>query len=380
MVAPRALLFLLSGDWKGISRLPEALLQAGFQVATLSPVGSFLSQTQYANRHVVMPANANVLQFLLGVILDAQPDIIIPGCEAAVEFLSAVELAFREAEHDAGIVYAITLIRRSLGGSDHYSVTTSKHSLLQKARDIGVLVPAQVPVFMLQDALLFASVHGYPVVLKTEYGYSGHGVRICRDADEVAAALDALTEGWRMRDETGTANLVQAPPNIAVQQFIAGTPAMQSISAMSGCVLEHITVIKEHCFPAHTGPSSVVRFIEHEGIGAAMTTLVAALQYSGFGSADFIIDTVSQQAYLLELNARPCPISHIGRLVDRDIARALCCHLKGESYIRENKANLPERVALFPQEWLRDAQSPWLTQIHHDVPWGDPGLLRALLQ
>ena len=39
--------------------------------------------------------------------------------------------------------------------------------------------------------------------------------------------------------------------------------------------------------------------------------------------------------------------------------------------------NLPRTVALFPQEWARNAESPYLTNAYHDVPWDDPDLLEA---
>jgi len=40
-------------------------------------------------------------------------------------------------------------------------------------------------------------------------------------------------------------------------------------------------------------------------------------------------------------------------------------------------ADYPETVALFPNEWLRDPHSRYLTHGHHDVPWDDPALLKA---
>ncbi len=36
-------------------------------------------------------------------------------------------------------------------------------------------------------------------------------------------------------------------------------------------------------------------------------------------------------------------------------------------------------IALFPQEWQRDPDSPWLHSAYPDVPWDDPGVLRACL-
>jgi hypothetical protein len=35
--------------------------------------------------------------------------------------------------------------------------------------------------------------------------------------------------------------------------------------------------------------------------------------------------------------------------------------------------------ALFPQEWRRDPHSAWLRTAHLDVPWDDPGVLKACL-
>jgi hypothetical protein len=37
-------------------------------------------------------------------------------------------------------------------------------------------------------------------------------------------------------------------------------------------------------------------------------------------------------------------------------------------------------VALFPQEWMRDPASPYLTNAFHDVPWDDPALIRAWME
>jgi hypothetical protein len=33
-------------------------------------------------------------------------------------------------------------------------------------------------------------------------------------------------------------------------------------------------------------------------------------------------------------------------------------------------------VALFPQEWIRDAASPYLLSAYHDVPWAQQELVR----
>jgi hypothetical protein len=39
-----------------------------------------------------------------------------------------------------------------------------------------------------------------------------------------------------------------------------------------------------------------------------------------------------------------------------------------------------ELVAMFPNEWRRDPDSPFLSSALHDVPWDDPGVLGAMRQ
>jgi hypothetical protein len=34
-------------------------------------------------------------------------------------------------------------------------------------------------------------------------------------------------------------------------------------------------------------------------------------------------------------------------------------------------------IALFPQEWKRDPESPFLSSAYHDVPWDEPAVVSA---
>jgi hypothetical protein len=44
----------------------------------------------------------------------------------------------------------------------------------------------------------------------------------------------------------------------------------------------------------------------------------------------------------------------------------------------ESATSLPSRVALFPQEWVRDPNSQHLKAgVFHDVPWDEPDLVDA---
>lgn len=370
---PRVLIFLLSWQWMGISRLPKALSQAGFEVVTLGPAGSFLSRTAYAQRHYSMPVGANVLDWLLKVVGSEQPQLVVPGCDSAVTVLHYFERVHGAAAAGDPAQLA-ALIRESLGNADHYGTTESKHALSAYAEKLGIPVPPQAPAESATDAQAFAQRHGYPAVLKAEASAAGLGVRICADAQEVERGLLSLAP---YVEEQRKGGLVGS--RIHVQRHVRGVEAMQSFVARCGQVLEQVTIVKEHCHPEGTGPSSVVRFVEQPEVDGHIKALVAGLGYSGFGSADFIIEETSGTPYLLELNPRPCPISPIGRLAGHDLCRALYCAMTGTAYERIRATDPVARVALFPQEWQRDPRSPLLSEAFHDVPWDDPELLRALV-
>ena len=36
-------------------------------------------------------------------------------------------------------------------------------------------------------------------------------------------------------------------------------------------------------------------------------------------------------------------------------------------------------IVSFPREWLRDPDSRWLRDFPSDVPWDDPGVLKAMV-
>lgn len=373
--APRVLIFLLSGAWTGIARLPRALTAAGFQVATLSPVGSYLSLTRHAQRHVTIPPTANPVEFFVRVASEAQPDLLIPGCNTAALFLQNFERAYRDRAQSPNIIALLALIRRSLGNPAGYPATSNKNTLLDVAREAGLRIPPHIEVRSLSDAIRFADTHTYPIVLKGEQGSGGNTVRICHNPSEIDAGLRAI--------ETTPLTMPQSADQhqrVVTQKHIEGTPAMQVFCAFEGQLLEHIQVLKQTRHPDPTGPSSVVRFIEHAEMHDTTRVLIEKLGFSGFGSFDFMIEQASNDAYLIEINPRPCPATHIGHHVGRNLAHALWCRIAEQPYAQTLVAKPPECIALFPQEWQRDPQSPALSEFFHDVPWDDRELLRALLQ
>jgi thioredoxin reductase len=97
----------------------------------------------------------------------------------------------------------------------------------------------------------------------------------------------------------------------------------------------------------------------------AAAFLVRRLGLSGFVGFDFMIHAGSGQAYLLEMNGRPTPISHIALNGPTDMISALAQPFA----VTRKVPNIDSpTVALFPQEMWRDPESGYLRSAYHDVP------------
>jgi hypothetical protein len=110
----------------------------------------------------------------------------------------------------------------------------------------------------------------------------------------------------------------------------------------------------------------------------ACERMVKRLRLSGFVGFDFIIDSANQ-AWLLEINPRVTPISHLNLADGTNFAGALFTQMKKQP----PRSSLPpidrDLIALFPNEIARSPSSPYLLSCQHDVPWEEPELVRGVL-
>src|SRR5262249_2378748 len=64
----------------------------------------------------------------------------------------------------------------------------------------------------------------------------------------------------------------------------------------------------------------------------------------------------------------------------RDLPAALLAAVRGQPIPAREKVTENATIALFPQEWSRDPQSPMLNTASHDIPWEEPDLVRYYLR
>jgi biotin carboxylase len=356
-------------DWYEAARLPRAFRRAGFHVSALTFPGLFVTRSKDVQSLVMLPeegTQADLIHAIRAALEAAQPTLVVPCDDAAVEWLQAVALTARR-ELPAGAPL-LQLLQDSLGDFRHHATLLDRKSMAAVTERCGVRAPRFVVVRERSCALSFAERHGFPVVLKAEESAGGYGVAICEDLASLNAALS--------RFEGSDGRYLRA--GLLLQGFVAGPTAMRAVIAWRGQVLAGLSGIKRETHPNPTSPSSLVEFIEHDEMRVATRTLVAELGFSGFASLDFQLDA-DKNAHLIELNPRPTPVCHLGEVLGRDLCKALADTLHGHEAHDIDAPNLPRTVALFPQEWTRNHESPHLTSAFHDVPWDDPELMEAMM-
>jgi predicted ATP-grasp superfamily ATP-dependent carboligase len=124
------------------------------------------------------------------------------------------------------------------------------------------------------------------------------------------------------------------------------------------------------------GHATVVRRIENPEMSAGVEAVVRRLSLSGFFGFDYMLETGTRHAYLIEVNPRSTQVGHLSLGVGHDLPAALYAVLSGKPEQPSPRITENDTVALFPQEWIRDPESTFLQSAYHDVPWDEPELIR----
>ena len=366
--APRVFIVSLR-NWFGAARLPKAFRRAGFEVTTLSYANLLLCRSKHVQAQLFLPERGEDEELVAAAraaLVTGRPSLVIPTDDASVELLQAIAaMAQRELPESDPL---LVLLRDSLGDFSKHPILRQRHGLANLAAELGVRAPAYAVVHDAREASAFVERHGLPVVLKAEESFAGLGVAICKDS----AALDTAIQ----RMASGNARLFKE--GAVLQAYVTGRTAMRAVVAWRGQVLAGLSAIKVETYPAITGPSAVVEFIDNPEMMATAQAMIGALNYSGFASLDFILDDAGA-AHLIELNSRPTPICHLGEHLGLDLCQTLKDAIEGKISTDRDPPNLPKKVALFPQEWVRDTNSSHFADSFHDVPWDEPDLVEAFV-
>jgi hypothetical protein len=362
-MGPRILL-VTTVHWPSAARLAGAFAGAGAEIAALFPPDHVIGKSRFVRqRHLYSPYFPQAS--LAAAVAEAQPDLIVPCDDRALEMLRTLHARTLKKSVAA-------LIERSLGKIASYPVLTARSDFIASARAAGIAAPETIAVGN-EDELDYALARlGTPAVLKSDGSWGGGGVAIVRSREAAREAFRrlsappsrarSLTRAVLRRDAHFLRDAIH-PPRVAVclQRFVPGRPATSAFACWKGRVLGtiHMDVLESR---GATGPASVMRRSDCPQMEKAAVRIAERFGLSGLHGLDFVRDDRGQP-HLIEINPRATQACAFALGPGHDLVAALAgCVWPGL------------------KEWRRNPDSAWLDTAHLDVPWDDPAVLRACLK
>lgn len=177
-----------------------------------------------------------------------------------------------------------------------------KHTARALARQHGV--PMLEGTELLENvaaALAAGEQVGYPVMLKSTAGGGGIGMRVCRSAEELSDAFDAVKRlGQNNFSDSGVfiEKYIQRARHLEVQVFGDGQGEVIALGVRDCSVQRRNQKVLEET-PAPNLPAGMA-----DALCAAAIKLAKAVDYRSAGTVEFVYDSEAQRFYFLEVNTR----------------------------------------------------------------------------
>jgi len=203
--------------------------------------------------------------------------------------------AFAEACEAAGIAF--------VGPTpEQLRVFGLKHTARALAKQHGVPMLEGTELLENLDAALRAGEEvGYPVMLKSTAGGGGIGMRVCRSAEELSDAFEAVKRlGQNNFSDSGVfiEKYIQRARHLEVQVFGDGRGEVLALGVRDCSVQRRNQKVLEET-PAPNLPAGMA-----EELCAAAIKLAKAVNYRSAGTVEFVYDSAAERFYFLEVNTR----------------------------------------------------------------------------
>ncbi|QNH00114.1 urea carboxylase [Pseudomonas sediminis] len=231
-----------------------------------------------------------VVDKILAVAKQTGAKAIHPG----YGFLSE-NAAFAEACETAGIAF--------VGPTpEQLRVFGLKHTARALAKQHGVpMLEGTELLENLYAALVAGEQVGYPVMLKSTAGGGGIGMRVCRSAEELSDAFEAVKRlGQNNFSDSGVfiEKYIQRARHLEVQVFGDGQGEVLALGVRDCSVQRRNQKVLEET-PAPNLPAGMA-----DELCAAAIKLAKAVSYRSAGTVEFVYDSEAQRFYFLEVNTR----------------------------------------------------------------------------
>ncbi|HKL06724.1 MAG TPA: acetyl-CoA carboxylase biotin carboxylase subunit [Roseovarius sp.] len=185
--------------------------------------------------------------------------------------------------------------------AEHIRVMGDKITAKDTMKNLGVpCVPgSDGGVATLDEAKKLGAEIGYPVIIKATAGGGGRGMKVANSASEMEQAfMTARSEGKAAfgNDEVYIEKYLQKPRHIEIQVFGDGKGRAVHLGERD-CSLQRR---HQKVFEEAPGPSITEE--ERARIGATCAEAVAAINYAGAGTIEFLYE--DGEFYFIEMNTR----------------------------------------------------------------------------
>ena len=377
---PPLVLIVAAKWWPLSARLAIELLRQHCRLSALCPKGHPLTHIR-GLESVEQYRGVTSIRCLSRAMHALRPDVVIPcddGVVAQLHALHAQDPALR------------ALIEDSLGDARSFPITASRYRLLGLAAELGVLVPETRRAATPDALATWHGQNGPAAVLKVDGECGGNGVRICNSLEESITAWRELNSqisrgtAWKRQiiDRNPLALWAyrnRKPPDVTIQQLVRGQPANCMLASRRGEVIDIVSVAVL-ATDGPTGAATVIQRIKNHDMERAAKKLAARLGLTGFYGLDFMIDSASGAAYLIEMNPRCTQLGHLRFDARPSLAEAFLANLRDESP-KSTRDPLPmDTVALFPQalNFVVGNDDETALDSYLDVPWEEPDLVAEL--
>jgi hypothetical protein len=372
--------------WPIAARVSLTLAMVGFRVAAVSPFGNLIRTVTAIEAHYPY-SDWQGSNSIKRAIEAWSPNLIVCADDIAVYQLHLLHREASNAAGDANAQTLVDLIEASLGDPNSFATATAKSKLILCAQKIGVRCPSSTIIADYHTLKKEIDCAAYPIVIKADGSFGGRAVRVVTNRDSAWKGIRELVLPFlwsgpakRLFGKMLPCSLVVRllkERTLCVQDHITGRNSNRAVACWNGEVLAGVSVVAiETLYPQ--GPATVIQIIDNPEMTAAAANLVKCLKLSGFIGFDFILDAANQ-AWLLEMNPRVTPISHLCLADGTSLPGAIFSKMTGAkpngnaSTVKENT------IALFPQEVRRSDRSEYLVSCYHDVPWSEPKFVHACL-
>ncbi|GLQ06401.1 hypothetical protein [Sneathiella chinensis] len=362
-----------------LALMPSLFREAGSACFGLSFPHSLLAHSTLLDRHFTFPPGARtgtmrgMVRGLLDALKGGEPDFLLTNDELFIRNLLAARrhLRLQKDRLPPDGARLLALLETSLVTNDDFFTRPGSQDA---ARTAGFPVLDSFTADSWQAIKAQAPHFGYPFYLKLSFESGGQGVFWLTGPEDLSAVMGKCDQ----------ANIHPAPDAPALAQKAApGQEVSISFSAWRGTLLGYEVYIPLKK-AWKNGPTSVLKTTFRPHWAEPLRALVSRLDYTGFGGLD-VMETSSSPSSLptvIEVNLRPTHSLQMGRQTGSPLIPRFAASLRqGSPAVDEGPLHTQNHATLtvFPSELQRDRHSQYLYTCPGNVPWDDPGLLRAVM-